>query len=97
MEFHPVTYCYAIRQCLTLDLEHQGHTWGGQEEVNGNGGNGNEGNGNRGNGNGNENEVGNDYNFERFVPARECTYQDFLKCQPLSFNGTEGVFGFVEY
>ncbi|GKB72809.1 hypothetical protein Tco_0934221 [Tanacetum coccineum] len=28
-----------------------------------------------------------------FVPARECTYQDFLKCQPLSFNETEGVFG----
>ncbi|GKA45882.1 hypothetical protein Tco_0738678 [Tanacetum coccineum] len=22
-----------------------------------------------------------------------CTYQDFLKCQPLSFNGTEGVVG----
>ncbi|GJU04085.1 putative reverse transcriptase domain-containing protein [Tanacetum coccineum] len=25
------------------------------------------------------------------MPARECTYPDFLKCQPLSFNGTEGV------
>ncbi|GJW79647.1 putative reverse transcriptase domain-containing protein [Tanacetum coccineum] len=25
------------------------------------------------------------------MPARECTYQDFLKCQPLNFNGTEGV------
>ncbi|GJW02533.1 putative reverse transcriptase domain-containing protein [Tanacetum coccineum] len=25
------------------------------------------------------------------MPAREYTYQDFLKCQPLSFNGTEGV------
>ncbi|GKF94737.1 hypothetical protein Tco_0284437 [Tanacetum coccineum] len=23
----------------------------------------------------------------------ECTYQDFLKCQPLNFNGTEGVVG----
>ncbi|GKA32188.1 putative reverse transcriptase domain-containing protein [Tanacetum coccineum] len=23
--------------------------------------------------------------------ARECTYQDFMKCQPLSFKGTEGV------
>ncbi|GKA04024.1 hypothetical protein Tco_0676805 [Tanacetum coccineum] len=23
--------------------------------------------------------------------ARECTYQDFLKCQPLYFKGTEGV------
>nr|GFD33261.1 hypothetical protein [Tanacetum cinerariifolium] len=23
--------------------------------------------------------------------ARECTYIDFLKCQPLPFKGTEGV------
>ncbi|GJS48898.1 hypothetical protein Tco_0599019 [Tanacetum coccineum] len=23
--------------------------------------------------------------------ARECTYQDFMKCQPLYFKGTEGV------
>ncbi|GKE62374.1 hypothetical protein Tco_1512741 [Tanacetum coccineum] len=23
--------------------------------------------------------------------ARECTYQDFMKCQPLFFKGTEGV------
>ncbi|GJX34362.1 putative reverse transcriptase domain-containing protein [Tanacetum coccineum] len=62
---------------------------GGQEEVNG--GNGNRENGNRENGNGNGNGGGNGYNFGGFVPARECTYQDFLKCQPLSFNGTEGV------
>ncbi|GJX98566.1 putative reverse transcriptase domain-containing protein [Tanacetum coccineum] len=81
--------------------------------VNGNGGNGNGGNGNggvngngngRGNGNGNDNgnvnrnEGGNDYNFGGFMHvARECTYQDFLKCQPLNFNGTEGVcFDMVE-
>nr|GEW51778.1 putative reverse transcriptase domain-containing protein [Tanacetum cinerariifolium] len=24
-------------------------------------------------------------------PARECTYQDIMKCKPLYFNGTEGV------
>ncbi|GJW06254.1 putative reverse transcriptase domain-containing protein [Tanacetum coccineum] len=85
---------------------------GGQEEVNGNGGNGNGGNGNggngnggngnggngnRGNGNGNGNRGGNGYNFRGFVPARECTYQDFLKCQPLSFNGTEGVVGLTRW
>ncbi|GJV22233.1 putative reverse transcriptase domain-containing protein [Tanacetum coccineum] len=51
-----------------------------QEEVGGNG-----------NGNGNIEEYG--YNFRGFMPARECTYQDFLKCQPLNFNGTEGVVG----
>ncbi|GJU32989.1 putative reverse transcriptase domain-containing protein [Tanacetum coccineum] len=27
--------------------------------------------------------------------ARECTYQDFMKCQPLSFKGTEGVVGLI--
>ncbi|GKB74741.1 putative reverse transcriptase domain-containing protein [Tanacetum coccineum] len=36
-------------------------------------------------------------NFGGFVPARECTYQDFLKCQPLSFNGTEGVVGLTRW
>nr|GEY65246.1 reverse transcriptase domain-containing protein [Tanacetum cinerariifolium] len=51
------------------------------------------GNGNGGNGNGNRNEGGNGYNFGGFMPARECTYQDFLKCQPLSFNGTKKVVG----
>ncbi|GKD44649.1 hypothetical protein Tco_1269294, partial [Tanacetum coccineum] len=60
---------------------------------NGNGGNGNGGNRNGGNGNGG----GNGYNFEGFMPARERTYQDFLKCQPLSFNGTEGVAGLTHW
>ncbi|GJS31551.1 putative reverse transcriptase domain-containing protein [Tanacetum coccineum] len=70
---------------------------GEQEEVNGNGGNGNGGNGNgeNGNGNGNGGEYG--YNFRGFMPARECTYQDFLKCQPLNFNGTEGVIGLTRW
>ncbi|GKE50973.1 hypothetical protein Tco_1486129 [Tanacetum coccineum] len=27
------------------------------------------------------------------LPARECTYSDFLKFQPLNFKGTEGVIG----
>ncbi|GKC72058.1 hypothetical protein Tco_1117941 [Tanacetum coccineum] len=40
---------------------------------------------------------GNGYNFRGCVPARECTYQDFLKCQPLSFNGTEGVVGLTRW
>ncbi|GKC09501.1 hypothetical protein Tco_1001111 [Tanacetum coccineum] len=46
----------------------------------------NHGNGN-GNGNGNLN-----VNNKGVVPvARECTYQEFLKCQLLNFKGTEGV------
>ncbi|GKG10412.1 hypothetical protein Tco_0341812 [Tanacetum coccineum] len=62
----------------------------GEQEVNGN-----EGNGGNGNGNGNGGEYG--YNFRGFMPARECTYQDFLKCQPLNFNGTEGVVGLTRW
>nr|GEY97708.1 reverse transcriptase domain-containing protein [Tanacetum cinerariifolium] len=62
------------------------------EEVNRNGGNRNEENGNEGvNRNGNRNRGGYSYNFSEFMPARECTCQDFLKCHPLNFNGTKGV------
>ncbi|GJX25173.1 reverse transcriptase domain-containing protein [Tanacetum coccineum] len=31
------------------------------------------------------------------MSAQECTYQDILKCQPLSFNGTEGVVGLTRW
>ncbi|GKF11441.1 putative reverse transcriptase domain-containing protein, partial [Tanacetum coccineum] len=51
------------------------------------GGNGNGENGNGRNGNPNENGRG-----DRPV-AQECTYQDFMKCQPLNFKGTEVVVG----
>ncbi|GJR93956.1 hypothetical protein Tco_0266130 [Tanacetum coccineum] len=70
---------------------------GEHEEISRNGVNGNEGNRNGGNGNGNGNGGGNGYNFGGFMPARECTYQDFLKCQPLSFNGIEGVVGLTHW
>ncbi|GKA14403.1 putative reverse transcriptase domain-containing protein [Tanacetum coccineum] len=68
----------------------------GSDGDNGNGGNGNGGNGNGrdgngGNGNPNENNRG-----ARLV-ARECTYQDFMKCQPLNFKGTEGVVGLIRW
>ncbi|GKA67254.1 putative reverse transcriptase domain-containing protein [Tanacetum coccineum] len=29
--------------------------------------------------------------------ARECTYPDFLKCQPMNFKGTEGVVGLTQW
>ncbi|GJS35100.1 putative reverse transcriptase domain-containing protein [Tanacetum coccineum] len=61
---------------------------GGNDNGNGNGNNNGNGNGNGG-GNGYENH---NINFRGFMHiARECTYQDFLKCQPLNFHGTEGV------
>ncbi|GJU85127.1 hypothetical protein Tco_1292673 [Tanacetum coccineum] len=31
------------------------------------------------------------------LATRECTYSDFLKCQPLDFKGTEGVVGFMQW
>ncbi|GJX15562.1 putative reverse transcriptase domain-containing protein [Tanacetum coccineum] len=57
----------------------------------GNGGDGNGGNGNGGNGNPNKNNRG-----ARPV-TRECTYQDFMKYQPLNFKGTEGVVGLIRW
>ncbi|GJS65370.1 putative reverse transcriptase domain-containing protein [Tanacetum coccineum] len=54
--------------------------------------NGND-NGDGGNGNGNP-----DMNVGGLMPvARECTYQDFWKCQPLIFKGIEGVFGLTRW
>ncbi|GKE35115.1 putative reverse transcriptase domain-containing protein, partial [Tanacetum coccineum] len=54
-------------------------------------------NGNNGsdNGDGNKNRNVNERG-DRPV-ARECTYQDFMKCQPLSFKGTEGVVGLIRW
>ncbi|GKE87133.1 hypothetical protein Tco_1564608, partial [Tanacetum coccineum] len=67
-------------------------------EGNGNGGNGNGGNReNRNGGNGHRN--GNHgMNYEGFMPvARECTFQDFLKCKPQNFSGTKGVVGLTRW
>ncbi|GJX77014.1 hypothetical protein Tco_0323825 [Tanacetum coccineum] len=61
-------------------LEAKSQSQNGSDRDNGNGGNGNGGNGNS-----NDNDRG-----ARPV-ARECTYQDFMKCEPLNFKGTEGV------
>nr|GEZ53581.1 putative reverse transcriptase domain-containing protein [Tanacetum cinerariifolium] len=62
-----------------------------------NGGNGN--GGNRGNGNGENGENRNrGMNYGGFMPmARECTFQDFLKCKPHTFSGTEGVVGLTRW
>ncbi|GJX55944.1 putative reverse transcriptase domain-containing protein [Tanacetum coccineum] len=66
----------------------------GSDGDNGNGGNGNGGNrdGN-GNGGGNKNGNHNGNDIGASPVARECTYQDIMKCQPLNFKGTEGVVG----
>ncbi|GJR94091.1 reverse transcriptase domain-containing protein [Tanacetum coccineum] len=68
---------------------------------NGVGGNGNGGNGENGNrengGNGNRNR-NHGMNYGGFMPvARECTFQDFLKCKPHNFSETEGVVGLTRW
>ncbi|GJY95813.1 putative reverse transcriptase domain-containing protein [Tanacetum coccineum] len=72
-------------------------------EARENGGNGNGGNGGNGNGGNGENKNGNrngnhGMNYGGFMPvARECTFQDFLKCKPHNFSGTEGVVGLTRW
>ncbi|GJT36756.1 hypothetical protein Tco_0936621 [Tanacetum coccineum] len=71
----------------------------GNDNGNGNGndnGNGN-GNGNNGGDNGDRNENHNVNGRGDRLVARECTYQDFMKCQPLSFKGTEGMVGLIRW
>ncbi|GKC81324.1 putative reverse transcriptase domain-containing protein, partial [Tanacetum coccineum] len=85
-----------------MTITHSGMTPEAIKELNGsdddngngrdrNGGDGNGENGNGGNGNPNEN------NSDARPVARECTYQDFMKCQPLNFKGTEGVVGLIRW
>ncbi|GJU66950.1 putative reverse transcriptase domain-containing protein [Tanacetum coccineum] len=74
-------------------LEAENQSQNGSDGDNGNGGNGDGENGNGENGNGNPNENG---RGDRPV-ARECTYQDFMKCQPLNFKGTKRVVGLIRW
>nr|GEV16315.1 hypothetical protein [Tanacetum cinerariifolium] len=81
--------------CYVLCLRHDYHAFrNGKDSENGNGGNrnGNHGDGgNNRNGNPNENEGG------AMSVARVCTYQDFMKCQPLNFKGTKGAVGLTRW
>ncbi|GJX44978.1 putative reverse transcriptase domain-containing protein [Tanacetum coccineum] len=87
----------ATRAANALEAESQSQNGSDGDNRNGRNGNGGDGNGgdgnsrnrNGGNGNPNENNMG-----ARPV-ARECTYQDFMKCQPLNFKGTKGVVGLI--
>ncbi|GJY70406.1 putative reverse transcriptase domain-containing protein [Tanacetum coccineum] len=80
----------ATRAANALEAESQSQN--GSDGDNGNGRNGNGGNGNCENGNGGNGNGGNE-----MALARECTYQDFMKCQPLNFKGTEGVVRLIRW
>nr|GEX13025.1 reverse transcriptase domain-containing protein [Tanacetum cinerariifolium] len=92
---------YEINRNLRLvNLNGNHNDRNGNENGNGNGnsgnGNGGNGNGNGGNGNGQVGNGNGDGRGDRPV-AREYTYQDFMKCQPLNFKGTEGVVGLIRW
>ncbi|GJU44241.1 hypothetical protein Tco_1201507, partial [Tanacetum coccineum] len=72
-------------------------TEGGDDQGGKNGDDYEGGNGG-GNGNGNRNGRVNGNGNRGFMPvARECTYQDVLKCQPFNFKGAEGVVGLTRW
>nr|GEU69852.1 putative reverse transcriptase domain-containing protein [Tanacetum cinerariifolium] len=79
----------ATRAANALEAECQIQNCNDCENRNGGNGNGENGNG----GNENPNEI----NRGARLVARECTYPDFMKCQPLNFKGTKGVVRLIRY
>ncbi|GJT29245.1 hypothetical protein Tco_0909520 [Tanacetum coccineum] len=73
---------------VNRDLELRNGNDNGGGDGNGNGNENGTGNGNNGRDNGDGNENRNVNGRGNRIGARECTYQDFMKCQPLSFKGT---------
>ncbi|GKF91865.1 hypothetical protein Tco_0275566, partial [Tanacetum coccineum] len=89
----------ARKAARTLEpLNENGDEQEDESGGNGNGGNGNGGNGeNKNGGNGHRN-WNHGMNYGGFMPvARECTFQDFLKCKPHNFLGSEGVVGLTRW
>nr|GEW95156.1 reverse transcriptase domain-containing protein [Tanacetum cinerariifolium] len=87
------------RAANTFKAENQSQN--GSDGDNGNNRNGNGGNRNDGNVNGENGNDGNgnldENNRDDRPVARECTYQDFMKCQPLNFKGMKGVVGLTRW
>ncbi|GKC55280.1 hypothetical protein Tco_1078025, partial [Tanacetum coccineum] len=82
----------ATRAANALEAENQSQN--GSDGGNGNDGNKDGENENGGNGNGRNENPDENGRGDRPV-ARECTYQDFMKRQPLNFKGTKGVVGLI--
>ncbi|GJV55777.1 putative reverse transcriptase domain-containing protein [Tanacetum coccineum] len=80
-----------------LELGNRNGNGNGNGNDNGNGNGNGIGNGNNRGDNGDGNEKRNVNGRGDWPVARECTYQDFMKCQPLSFKVTEGVVGLIRW
>ncbi|GJV66422.1 reverse transcriptase domain-containing protein [Tanacetum coccineum] len=89
----------ATRAANALEAESQSQNGSDGDNGNGGDGNGRDGNGgNRNGGNGNgRNGNPNENNRGARRVARECTYQDFMKCQPLNFKGMEGFVRLIRW
>nr|GEY25612.1 putative reverse transcriptase domain-containing protein [Tanacetum cinerariifolium] len=90
----------ATRAANTFEAESQSQN--GSDDDNRNGGNGNGENRNGRNGNhrdeGNNRNGNPNENGRGVMPvARVCSYQDFVKCQPLNFKRTNGVLGLTRW
>ncbi|GJZ87440.1 putative reverse transcriptase domain-containing protein, partial [Tanacetum coccineum] len=82
----------ATHAANALEAESQSQNGNDGDNRNDRNGNGNHrGRGNNRNGNLNKNGRG------VMLVSRVCTYQDFVKCQPLNFKGTEGVVGLTRW
>ncbi|GKE71321.1 hypothetical protein Tco_1529393, partial [Tanacetum coccineum] len=77
---------------VNQDLELGNGNDNGGGDGNGNSNRNGTGNGNNGGDNGDSNENHNVNGRGDRPVAHECTYQDFMKCQPLSFKGTEEIY-----
>ncbi|GJY81500.1 putative reverse transcriptase domain-containing protein [Tanacetum coccineum] len=91
-----------IKQCVDAALETRRINQDlGLKNRNDNGGGDGNGNGAVNGNNRGDNSVGNEnhnVNGRGNRPvACECTYQDFMKCKPLSFKGTEGMVGLIRW
>ncbi|GKC36409.1 reverse transcriptase domain-containing protein, partial [Tanacetum coccineum] len=86
----------ATRAANALEAENQSQNGNDGDNGNGGDGNGEDGNGGDGDGDGG-NENPNENNRDARPVAQECTYLDFMKCQPLNFKGIEGVVGLIRW
>ncbi|GKA44199.1 putative reverse transcriptase domain-containing protein, partial [Tanacetum coccineum] len=88
---------HQVNQNLELGNNNGNNNGNGNGNDNGDGNENGNGNGNNGGDNGDGNENPNVNGRGGRLVARECTYQDFMKCQPTSFKGTEGVVGLIRW
>nr|GEW67754.1 hypothetical protein [Tanacetum cinerariifolium] len=87
----------ATHAANALEAESQSQNSNDGDNGNGRNGNGRDENGNHGDRGNNENGNLNENGIGAMPVAHGCTYQDFVKCQPLNFKGTKIVVGLTRW